>query len=78
MDLRDTFKLAETKSTLWAEAHVLNENRIVSPVEVTTLQSIPWRWCFVDGSRKEYDIFSGQDWLSTLEGFNGLLDSSWI
>ena len=43
MDPRDTLKLAETESTLWAEAHVLNGNMIVSSVEVTTTPSIPGR-----------------------------------
>ena len=37
------------------------------------LPSIPGRWCFTDGSWKEGDSFSGQGWLSTLEGFDGLL-----
>ena len=73
MDPRDTLKLAETESTLWAEAQVLNGNGIVSPVEVTTLPSIPGRWCFTDGSWKANDIFSGHGWLNTLEGFDGLL-----
>ena len=73
MDPREKLKLAETESTLWAEAQVLNENMIVSSVEVTTIPSITGRWCFTDGSWKENDIFSGQGWLSTLEGFDGLL-----
>ena len=69
MDPRDTLKLAETKSTLWAEAQIPKENKRVLPVELTTLPSIPRRWCFTDGSWKENDIFSGQGWLSTLEDF---------
>ena len=73
MDPRDTLKLAETESTLWAEAHVPKENRRVLPIEPTTLPSIPGRWCFTDGSWKENDVFSGQGWLSTLEGFASLL-----
>ena len=43
MDPRDTLKLAETESTLWAETQVLKENRRVLPVEPTTLPSIPGR-----------------------------------
>ncbi|WZZ57222.1 hypothetical protein YC2023_057329 [Brassica napus] len=70
MDPRDTLKLAETESTLWADAHVLTETRIGSHAEVTTLPSIPRRWCFTDGSWKENEVFSGQGWLSTLEGFD--------
>ncbi|XP_013594515.1 PREDICTED: uncharacterized protein LOC106302586 [Brassica oleracea var. oleracea] len=73
MDPRDTLKLAETESTLWADAHVLTETRIGSHAEVTTLPSILGRWCFTDGSWKENEVFSGQGWLSTLEGFDGLL-----
>ena len=73
IDPRDTLKLAETESTLWTEAQILNENKIVSSVEVTSIPSIPGRWCFTDGSLKGNDIFSGQGCLSTLEGFNGLL-----
>ena len=43
MDPRDTLKLGETESTLWAEEQVLNENRIVSSVEVSTIPSITGR-----------------------------------
>ena len=73
IDPRDTLNLAETDTTLWAETHILNEQRNVQHIEVTTLPSITGRWCFTDGSWKENDIFSGQGWLSTLEGFDGLL-----
>ena len=51
----------------------MNEQRNVRHIEVTTLPSILGRWCFTDGSWKEYDIFSGKDWFRTLEGFDGLL-----
>ena len=50
IDPRDTLKLAETESTLWAESQTVNEQRTVSHVEVTSLASIPSRWCFTDGS----------------------------
>ena len=73
IDPMDTLRLSETKSTLWAEAQILDEQRIVSQVVVTSLPPIPGRWCFTDGSWKEGDIFSGQGWFSTLEGFDGLL-----
>ena len=63
----DTFKLAETKSTLWAEAQVLNDQRTAPPIMDTILSSIPGIWCFTDGSWKEGVNFSGQGWLSTLE-----------
>ena len=35
--------------------------------------SIPGRWCFTDGSWKDEEIFLGQGWYSTLEGFDGLM-----
>jgi len=73
MDPMDTLELAGTESTLWTEAQILNEQRIIPQQVDTTLPSIPGRWCFTDGSWKEGDIFSGQGWLSTLEGFEGLL-----
>ena len=73
IDPRDTLKLAETESTLWAKAQIVSEQRTVSHVEVTTLTSIPGRWCYTDGFWKENVIYSGQGWLSTLEGFDGLM-----
>ena len=51
----------------------MNDQRTPPPIIVTILPSIPGRWCFTDGSWKEGIIFSGQGWLSTLEGFDGLL-----
>ena len=38
-----------------------------------TLPSISGKWCFTYGSCKEDDIFSGQGWFNTLEGFDGLM-----
>jgi len=73
IDPMDTLKLAETESKLWAEAQVSNEQRTEPRPMVTSLPRIPGRWCFIDGSWKDNDIFSGQGWLSTLVGFNGLL-----
>ena len=73
IDPLDTFKLAETESTLWVEAQILKEQRTIPQLVDTTLPSIPGRWCFVDGSWKKGDTFSGQGWYSTLEGFDGLL-----
>ena len=75
IDPKDTLKLAETKSLLWAEAqtsltHGINQARL--PVE-TTVPSIPGRWCFTDGSWKNHETYSGQVWYSTLEGFDGLM-----
>ena len=41
IDPRDTLKLVEKESTLWAEAHVLKENKRVLSAEPTTLPLIP-------------------------------------
>ena len=60
MDPRETLKLAKTESTLWAEAQVMNTKRAIQSAEVTTLLSIPGRWCITDCSWKENDILSGQ------------------
>ena len=35
--------------------------------------SIPRTWCFIDGSWKDKEQFSGQGWYSTLAAFDGLL-----
>ena len=75
IDPMDTLKLAETKSTLWTKAQILNEQRTVPHVAVTILPPIPGKWRFTDGSWKDDDIFSGQDWLNTLEGFDGLMEA---
>ncbi|WZZ03100.1 hypothetical protein YC2023_089021 [Brassica napus] len=75
IDPMDTLKLAETESTLWAEAQIVNEQRTTPQIGNMILPSIPGRWCFTDGSWKEGDMYSGQGWLSTLEGFDGLLEA---
>ena len=54
IDPRDTLKLAETESLLWAETHVsltqgIDQTRL--PVEATML-FIPGRRCFTDESCK--------------------------
>ena len=41
MDPMDTLKLAETESTLWAEAQVRNDQMTPSPSIATVLPSIP-------------------------------------
>ena len=73
IDPRETLKLAETESILWAEAQLLNINRATQPVEVRNLQSIPLRWCFTYGSWKDKEPYSGQGWYIILEGFDGLM-----
>uniref|UniRef100_A0A0D3BCW7 RNase H type-1 domain-containing protein n=1 Tax=Brassica oleracea var. oleracea TaxID=109376 RepID=A0A0D3BCW7_BRAOL len=67
IDPRETLKLAETESILWAEAQLLNINRASQPVEVRNLQSIPLRWCFTYGSWKDKEPYSGQGWYIILE-----------
>ena len=73
IDPRETLKIAELESALWAEAHVSNSQRMVHQVQDRSIPAIPGRWCFTDGSWKDTDIFSGQGWYITLPGFDGLL-----
>ena len=54
----DTLKLAETESTMWAEAQVVNDQRTTPQTIDVILPSIPGRWCFTDGSWKEGVSFS--------------------
>ncbi|XP_056850946.1 uncharacterized protein LOC130500206 [Raphanus sativus] len=72
VDARDTLTLAETESTMWAAAQDLSIRQSIPP-QVHPPPSIPGRWCFVDGSWKDKDFFSGQGWFSTLEGYEGLM-----
>ena len=44
-------------------------------MEVRHLPIITGRWCFVDGSWKDREIYSGQDWYNTFEGFKGLMEA---
>ena len=73
IDPRDMLKLAETESTLWAEAQVLNTQRATQQVEGQILPSIPGRWGFIDGSSKENEPYSRQGWYSTQECFDELM-----
>ena len=73
VDPRETLQLAEVESTLWAEAHVINDHRLTRDIQVRPDLGTTWRWCFTDGSWKDKDIFLGQGWFSTLPGFDGLL-----
>ena len=36
---------------------------------------MPGRWCFTEGCLKDQDIYSEQGWYSTLEGFDGLMET---
>ena len=73
VDPRETLRLAELESTLWAEAHVKKNQKPEVQVQTRTPLVTLGSWCFIDGSWKDKDIFSGQSWYSTLPGFNGLL-----
>ncbi|XP_056848961.1 uncharacterized protein LOC130499078 [Raphanus sativus] len=64
-------KLAETEAKLWADAQLLAILVVDRPIP--SLPSIPGRWCLTDGSWKENDVFSGQRWYSTLQGFADLM-----
>ena len=59
IDPRDTLNLAETESTLWAEAQVMNIQQVLHQAEVTHRPRRVGRWCFIDGSWKDKKVFSG-------------------
>ncbi|XP_048622681.1 uncharacterized protein LOC125591851 [Brassica napus] len=69
IDPRETIKLAETESTLWAEAQVLKTKQLTQQGEGLHRQLRVGRWCFINGSWKDKEPYSGQGWYSTLEGF---------
>ena len=73
VDPRDTLKLPELESTLWAETHVTNNQRVANQVHERIVPTIPGKWCFIDCSWKDKEQFSGQGWYITLAGFDGLL-----
>ena len=63
IDPRDTLRMAETESLLWAEAHIsltrgFDHTRV--PVK-QILPSIHGRWCFTDGSWKNQEMKSFRD-----------------
>ena len=60
VDPRDTLKLPELESTLRAEAHVTNNQRVVNQVHERIVPTIPGKWCFIDCSWKDKEQFSGQ------------------
>lgn len=75
IDLRDALKLVETETLLWAEAQLSLTQRIDQmrlPVEAI-VPSILVRWCFIDGSWKKQETYSGQGWYNTLESFDDLM-----
>ena len=72
-DPRETLKLAELELTLWAEAQILTDQKKELQVQARIPLVTSRRWCFIDGSWKDKEIFSGQGWYSTIPGFDGLL-----
>ena len=62
-------------SLLWAEAQnsVTSGTTQLRETEEFILPLIPGHWCFTNGSWKAREMFSGQDWYNTLEGFEGLM-----
>ena len=62
IDPRETLNLAELESTLWAEAQVINNLRLVPEVQIRPTSGTTGRWCFRYGSWKDKDLFSGQGW----------------
>ena len=38
-------------------------------IHINSIQTNSGRWCFIDGSWKDKNLFSGQGWFSTLPGF---------
>ena len=73
VDPRDTLKLAELESRLWAEAQVVTPPRLEQNIQIRAAYGTTGRWCFTDGFWKDTNLFSGLGWFSTLPGFEGLL-----
>jgi len=44
VDPRDTLKLPELESTLWAEAHVTNNQRVANQVHERIVPTLPGKW----------------------------------
>ena len=61
------------ESRLWTEVRVINDTRLVQAGQIRPNSGTTERWCFIDGSWKDKDLFSGQGWFSTLPEFDGLL-----
>ena len=60
IDPRDTLKIAELESKLWVEAQVLRNQRVAQDVQISSIQTNSGRWCFIDCSGKDKDMFSRQ------------------
>ena len=60
IDPRDTLKLAETESILWDEVQEMKTKQAPQHMEVLNCQPMVGRWCFIDGSCKDKEPYSGQ------------------
>ena len=50
IDPRETLKLAELESTLWADAQVPTDQKREYQVHTRPTLATSGRWCFIDGS----------------------------
>ena len=50
MDPRETLRLAELESALWAEAQIVTDQTRESQVLTRHTLEATGRWCFIDGS----------------------------
>ena len=73
IDPRDTLKITKLESTLWAKAHVVKDQTREHQAQNRPTVLTSRRWCFIDSSWKDKDLFSRQGWYRTLQGFDGLL-----
>ena len=73
IDSRNTLKTTKLESTLWVEAHVVKDQTREHQVHNRPTIPTSGRWCFIDSSWKDKDLFSWQSWYSTLPRFDGLL-----
>ena len=51
----------------------MKTKQVPQQTEVLNRQPRIGRWCFIDGSWKDKEPYSGQEWYSILEGFQGLM-----
>ncbi|XP_056860083.1 uncharacterized protein LOC130508541 [Raphanus sativus] len=71
IDPSETLKIAVTEAKIREDAQSVATSVIDRPIP--DLPVIPGRWCFIDGSWKDKEVYSGQGWYSTLQGFAGLM-----
>ena len=69
----DTLQLAKLESSLWAEAQVVTDQQGERQAQTRPPLVTSGRWCFIDDSWKDNELFLGQGWYSTLPSFDGLL-----